>query len=277
MPDVAILAKDQAECFQLQSLFEGKGIRVKFTFETKTILEWLKLRSFELACIDSRYSFNEQQEVASFLWEKDPQASLVVYNLQPQGKIDEKQIRLFGAELAYGEKALPHIERILERRLKQKSLSKNKFKVLVVDDLDSPRDIICSVIESLGFSAVSGVSSVKEALFEVESNPNSYQCIVTDIRMPGKNGQELIKNLRAQKDTKDIPVIVLTAHGSSECLIDCLKAGASGFLVKPPKKVDLNRELSRAMRIVSFGETARLVPENEVEQLRAALAERGLF
>ena len=154
MPDALIFAKEQAECFQLSTFLEQKGQRVKFSFDFATVCEWLKIKSFDIAFIDYRLGLDDQQKVATLLWERSPQSSIVLYNLDQKGRFNEKQARLFGAELAYGERALSHIAHILEKGERQRLISKGDLRILVVDDLDSPRDIVCSVIESLGFSSV---------------------------------------------------------------------------------------------------------------------------
>jgi FixJ family two-component response regulator len=75
---------------------------------------------------------------------------------------------------------------------------------------------------------------------------------------------------------KDIPVIALTAHGTMDCLFDCLAAGASGFLVKPPTKTAIRKELQKASRILVGRGAARLVRAEDVELLRESLGDGDL-
>ena len=124
-------------------------------------------------------------------------------------------------------------------------------------------------------SSVAGKRSAKEALAELENSPGEYSCIVTDIRMPVIDGHALIDLVRKNPKLEHIPIIALTAYGTVDCLIECLKAGASGFLVKPPKKDDLARELGRAYRIVRHHASPRLASTDEVELIRNILIERG--
>jgi FixJ family two-component response regulator len=145
-----------------------------------------------------------------------------------------------------------------------------------VEDLESPRDIICVYLESLGFNDVSGVASAGEALALLEENPTKFSCVVTDIRMPQVSGAELIKKLRSDKRFSSLPIVVLTAYGTVDCLLDCLRNGASGFLVKPPKKSDMIREMGRAIRIRESGRHARLASAEEVEYVHDLLEKRGL-
>jgi FixJ family two-component response regulator len=66
---------------------------------------------------------------------------------------------------------------------------------MVVDDLDSPRDIICSFVETMGFSQVQGCRSAKEALSLLTAEPERYFCIITDMRMPDVSGEQLIDRI----------------------------------------------------------------------------------
>lgn len=277
MPTAIVFGNDREDCLKLVSTLEKQGMRVKFSFEYNHVVEWLNLGVYDLMCIDTSRQFEEQEKLGHLLWDKNPQAVLIIYNLNPASIYDEKQSRLFGAELAIGDVALSRVEKIVGRinATKYRPLAKQEMKILVVDDLDSPRDMICMYIEALGYTSVQGVSSVKEALDEIAGFPNDISCVVTDIRMPLADGHSLIRSIRSNQKTKNIPIIVLTAHGSADCLVECLREGVSGFLSKPPKKSDLTRELARAVRIANTGQPARLVQPEEVDQILQNLKDQG--
>jgi FixJ family two-component response regulator len=129
----------------------------------------------------------------------------------------------------------------------------------------------------MGFDYVEGKRSVKEAIAALEGEPEKFSCIVTDIRMPEVSGQKLIEFVRNHEKLKHIPIIALTAYGTVDILVECLKAGASGFLVKPPRKPDLSRELGRALRITTRGACPRLASHDEAEVLREILIDRGMI
>jgi len=88
-------------------------------------------------------------------------------------------------------------------------------------------------------------------------------------------GWELIEKVRNEATLKHVPIIALTAYGTADNLMKCLQAGASGFLVKPPSKAQLSRELSRAKRIILNAENPRLVQPEDVDVMRDVLAEKG--
>ncbi|NDC38575.1 MAG: response regulator [Proteobacteria bacterium] len=135
--------------------------------------------------------------------------------------------------------------------------------------------MICSFVETMGFGQVQGCRSAKEALSLLTTDPSAYFCVITDMRMPDISGEQLIEQIRRHPKLLHLPVIVLTAYGSADNLLGCLRAGASGFLVKPPKRSDMARELGRAYRIALREGSPRLASPDEVEALRGVLEQRG--
>jgi CheY-like chemotaxis protein len=162
-------------------------------------------------------------------------------------------------------------------RIALKGLGQEALRVLVVEDLDSPRDIISAYIESIGAHHVEQASSAKAAFerLQDESKP-MISCVVTDMKMPIHDGIALIEWIRADARLADTPIIMLTAYGTLECLVEALEAGATGFLVKPPKRTDIQRELSRAARLWRRKSDPRLIQPEEVPLFKKALEERGL-
>ncbi len=146
--------------------------------------------------------------------------------------------------------------------------------VLVVEDLDSPRDIICSLIESLGYSEVLGVPSAKEGMRVLLESPFRFFCVVTDLNMPHESGHEFISKIRDELSIAYLPVIVLTSDPSEENLIRAIKGGITGFLAKPPKRDLLRGELEKAKRLVLFGRSPEIGTPDEIRLLEALLKKR---
>jgi len=274
MPDVLVLCIDIKEAVEFEALGQKLDLRIKHTHDLKTALTWLRLRRYDAALVHAGTPIEAQQELAGLLWEGNSIAPFLVYDLDPESKIDKNEMKLYGAELVKGPNPLSALEKYFHNIKPEAKLEKENFKVMVVEDLDSPRDIICFYLESLGYPETKGFSSAKEAMAELEKDPKAYSCIVTDIRMPEISGDQFIEYVRQNPKLQHLPIVVLTAHGTIDCLIDCLKAGASGFLVKPPKKQDLTRELARAERILSKQWNPRLVNVDEAEIVRNLVAEK---
>jgi len=276
VPDVIIVHYDQVESELLAKMALEAGFRAKTTTSAQTAREWLKIGDY-LAVFSHRYiPIREQKELADLLWAGSPESIFVVFDLDPDVEYEIGEARLLGAEVATGPQAMSLLREIFEKLSQKRNLKSTDFRVLVVEDLDSPRYVISLYIEELGYSLVDGVASAKEAIRELEGDPEKYSCIVTDIRMPGMDGRQLIELVRNHPKLQHLPIVVLTAYGTSDALMDCLNAGASGFLVKPPKKADLLRELSSARRIAAKQASPRLASTDEVEMIRRILEERGL-
>ncbi|MFC1834587.1 diguanylate cyclase [Thermodesulfobacteriota bacterium] len=103
-----------------------------------------------------------------------------------------------------------------------------KSRVLVVDDDPMIRDVVVESIR-LGGQDADFCEDGLEAL-EIVRN-ESYELIVTDMRLPGMDGLSLIKRL--QTDGVDVDVIVITGYATTENAVECMKAGALDYLIKP--------------------------------------------
>lgn len=274
MPDLLIYGTTPAANTPLIELAQSKGVRVKATTDAQTAYDWLKVRSFDFAFVHMSVPIAEQQQLADLLWDRNPSALLYAVSLE-RADLSRSEPRLYGAEVAKGDDALHILGKALDAFTPSES-SESPLHIMVVEDLDSPRDIICIFLESLGHPHVTSKSSASDALDALHEEPGRYTAIVTDYRMPGMNGDEFIREIRRTQQLRFLPIIVLTAYGTLDCLIECLKAGASGFLVKPPKRADFERELGRARRILRNRLNPRLVSSDEAESLREVLERRGL-
>lgn len=277
MPELLIFSKNQRDTQVLENLGKHKGFRVKSTFELRVARECLIAEGFDVLFADADLSLPLQEELAGLLWKKNPVAPFIIFEFGSNRKGRSYESRLFGAEVVNGEDCLVKLSQCLDAVGPQKLIDTANFSILVVEDLDSPREIICTYIDALGYSNVTGKASVREAIKELGANPDKYSCIFTDIRMPELGGKDLIEMIRNNATLRHIPIVVLTAYGTGDCLVDCLRAGASGFLVKPPKKNDILRELNRAQRINALRLSPRLTTPEEALTMQDALVSRGLM
>ena len=112
-------------------------------------------------------------------------------------------------------------------------MEKNRFHILVVDDDDRIRSLIKEFLSEKGF-LVSSAENAEKAKAKIEIF--NFNVIILDVMMPGQSGYELTKEL---KETKNIPIILLTAKGEVENRIHGLEIGADDYLGKPfePKEL----------------------------------------
>jgi two-component system response regulator FixJ len=143
--------------------------------------------------------------------------------------------------------------------------------VHVIDDDDAARDSLLFLLETEGIAAI-GHPSADEFLAHVESAA-VRGCIVTDVRMPGMTGIELLQALRERGAT--VPVVVITGHGDIALAVEAMKAGAHDFLEKPYR----DDALINAVR-TALAETRRNLDggggRSSAEQASACLRFTGL-
>lgn len=98
--------------------------------------------------------------------------------------------------------------------------------VAVIDDDCAVLDSIRMLLEGHGLTVQCHISA--ETFLSDEARP---VCIVSDVRMPGMSGLELVGELKKRGD--DCPIILLTGHGDIEMAVQAIKAGALDFIEKP--------------------------------------------
>jgi two-component system NtrC family response regulator len=136
--------------------------------------------------------------------------------------------------------------------------------VLLADDEESFRRVHEYQLQEAGYE-VTSVGDGKAALDAFRDG--LHDLVVTDIRMPGLDGLELLARLQAI--SAGTPVIVVTGHGTIETAVEAMKQGAFDFLTKPFPNDQLRLTLERAL------EFARLRRENQ--ELRRAVEQRFAF
>lgn len=103
-------------------------------------------------------------------------------------------------------------------------------KVLIIEDHSDMRELLMWQIELMGFMPVTakrGKEGVEMALSE------KPELIIMDIMMPGMDGWEAAREIRAHADTKNIPILAATALFRDSDLKTCIEAGCNGYIVKP--------------------------------------------
>ena len=104
----------------------------------------------------------------------------------------------------------------------------NKAKVYVIDDDEAMRDSLNFLLNSAGF----GVTLFETAQKFLDVLPSlDFGCVVSDVRMPGIDGIELLKRMKAGNST--FPILIMTGHGDVPLAVEAMKLGAVDFLEKP--------------------------------------------
>ena len=116
-------------------------------------------------------------------------------------------------------------------------------KVYVIDDDEAMRDSLNFLLDSSGFDVVlfENAQSFLDALPKL-----AFGCVVSDVRMPGIDGIELLKRMKAQHSP--FPVIIMTGHGDVPLAVEAMKLGAIDFLEKPFEDDRLTTMIETAIR-----------------------------
>jgi PAS domain S-box-containing protein len=115
------------------------------------------------------------------------------------------------------------------------------MKILVIDDEASTRDLLKMSLESDGYSVFMAEDGPKGLEIFARENPS---VVLTDIKMPGMDGIEVLRRVKEQNP--DTEVIVITGHGEMNLAIQALQNGATDFIVKPISEKALAAALLRS-------------------------------
>ena len=105
------------------------------------------------------------------------------------------------------------------------------MKILIVDDFSTMRRIIKNLLRDLGFNNTQEADDGQTALPMIKSS--DFDFIVTDWNMPGMQGIDLLKAIRADAALAHLPVLMVTAESKREQIVEAAQAGVNGYIVKP--------------------------------------------
>ncbi len=132
-------------------------------------------------------------------------------------------------------------------------------EILVVDDNKSFRRGLNLSFSAEGYSVTEAENGI-QALKTLKEG--SFDILISDIRMPGLSGLELLEKLKEMEC--DCPVIMITAHASVDVAVDAMKKGAFDFIEKPFKFQDIELKVKKALEKLSLvREVKKLSRENE--------------
>ncbi len=153
--------------------------------------------------------------------------------------------------------------------------------VMIVDDVDYNRDLVCGYLEKSGISLIEAYDGEKalELLGGKKADLNLPDLILMDLKMPGKDGYEITRTIRKNEKLKHIPVIALTAFASKETE-EKVKLLFDGYLTKPVNKSLLTAELKKFLshKEIKSENTGPEIPDDAAEAVfsetsRASLPE----
>ena len=117
------------------------------------------------------------------------------------------------------------------------------MKILIVDDFSTMRRIIKNLLRDLGFNNTTEADDGQTALPILQAGGIDF--LVTDWNMPGMQGIDLLKAVRADQKLASMPVLMVTAEQKREQIIEAAQAGVNGYIVKPFTAATLKEKIDK--------------------------------
>src|SRR5260221_1804743 len=132
-------------------------------------------------------------------------------------------------------------------------------QILVVDDEPNLRRVLSAQLERDGYD-VHTAEDGEQALTILKEH--HIDLVITDLRMPRIDGMELLR--RTQKIDAELPVVMITAHGTVDNAVEALKPGAFDYLTKPFDQVEVRTIVAKALRTRDLSATEASRPFHEI-------------
>ena len=141
------------------------------------------------------------------------------------------------------------------------------YKILMVDDEEANLKMMSRLLSCARYSLYTAGNGKEAVALAKKINPD---LVILDVLMPGLDGVETCMILKNTEETRQIPIIMLTAHPDKDTLLRCLTAGANDFLAKPVDNVELQLRVNNLLEFKRHAETRK---RNEMLQQSKTMLE----
>ncbi len=117
------------------------------------------------------------------------------------------------------------------------------MKILIVDDFSTMRRIIKNLLRDLGYTNTAEADDGTTALPMLQNG--KFDFLVTDWNMPGMQGIDLLKAVRADDNLSSMPVLMVTAESKRDQIVEAAQAGVNGYVVKPFTAATLKEKIDK--------------------------------
>lgn len=289
--DMKILVVDDSPLVRntIRTILEGDGYEVEEAEDGREALNLLQRNQgkYDLITLDVEMPFDGFRTLKALRTEKARHIALTKRGRPiPAVFITSKDTipdRVKGFELGATEfigkaslqlNLLPAINRILKPSDRLKGLN-----AMVVDDSPTTRLIVTDILTREGVTFEEMENGVL-AYQTLQSKPDAYHVIITDLHMPEMDGMELTKKIRGDLGLKEIPILILSGNADHEAKIELFKAGANDYLIKPFIQEELvarlgvhleanlaNRRLQESLTDLKKSQEELIVSSNERKEL----------
>lgn len=133
------------------------------------------------------------------------------------------------------------------------------MKILAVDDDPFIRELFPAIFEKVELTDIQTAESGAAALALLEDQDQSFDCLLLDVDMPGMNGIELCRRIRALPSYADKPILMLTAKTNSQSIENAFAAGANDYISKPFNLKDISNRIRVAERLLDSAKRVQRV------------------
>ena len=117
-------------------------------------------------------------------------------------------------------------------------------KILIVDDQINTLKVVGAILQDENYEVLKAESAARA--LEVLEGERGIDVVLADLKMPGMDGLELYRKMRAID--RNIPFVIMTAHGTIQSAVEAMKEGVTNYLIKPLNYEELSIVLERAVR-----------------------------
>ena len=142
-------------------------------------------------------------------------------------------------------------------------------RILVVDDVEQNLALLGGLVRSLGYE----VETARDGLEALAKLALGVDLVLLDVMMPGLDGYEVARRVRADARTADLPIILVTVLDSREDRVKAIQAGASDFIAKPVDKTELLVRISSQLRLKEAQDALKRSQAGLEEQVASRTAE----
>lgn len=122
---------------------------------------------------------------------------------------------------------------------------KENMKILTVDDSATMRRIIRNSLKAIGYTEVIEAENGQVGLAKIQTENVDF--VITDWSMPVMTGLELVQSIRQNPALKHLPILMVTAVGQKDEIVQAVSAGVNGYIVKPFEADTLHQKMQTVL------------------------------
>jgi putative two-component system response regulator len=234
--------------FALSDYFSARGFEVDCVSEQRAAEQALLRAEYSMVITDLRLTGTESHEgleIVGHVRERYPATRTVLLTAYGTPEI-EREAQRRGANLVLMKpQPLPQltesVTRLLEERL--------NGQVLIAEDDDRARDLLHVMLSRQGAEVIAARDGAEAVELFDKHRPD---LVVSDVQMPQKTGFDVCRHVKANPETRLVPVVLMTGLSAVEDKVRGIHAGADDFLVKPVERTELMARVRSLLTVKSF-------------------------